>query len=200
MTRCALLVTGFGPFPGVPDNPSSTVVRAIERQGWRGVRTRLLPTEWAVCGEIGALVCEADRVLMFGVATSARRIRYEGLARPVASRSPDAVGLTAHATPLHSRRTALPVVTLASEARLEGFPVVTSRNAGAYICNASYAAALGRNPRTLFVHIPPPKGRGVLGEEGLAAHALWLTARLLGRSERAGVHARLARRGCRQCR
>ena len=49
-----LLVTGFGPFPGAPSNPTRTIVRALggafaRRMARLGVRLerRILPVTWA---------------------------------------------------------------------------------------------------------------------------------------------------------
>ena len=85
----------------------------------------------------------------------------------------------AAAAPVRSARTRHDVPALAAEARRAGYPVAVSASAGTYICNATYAAALVANPRTLFVHIPEARPRGPLSAGGLAAHALWLVDRLL---------------------
>lgn len=175
----ALLVTGFGPFPGVTVNPSQHVVAAIEAAGHRDVAVARLATEWAVCAEVAARAADAAAVLMFGVAPGARSIRYERVALPGVSRGPDAAGAHASVSRLTYRRSQLPVPHLAAEARLAGFPVTLSSSAGTYICNASYGAALSANPRTLFVHIPMPMRHGPLGPDGLAAHGLWLVDHLL---------------------
>ena len=37
MTRGHLLVTGFGPFPGMPRNPSETLARQVGRLGRNGI-------------------------------------------------------------------------------------------------------------------------------------------------------------------
>lgn len=176
--RARLLVTGFGPFPGVPSNPSTEVVQRLA-SARPAITTALLDTEWAVTGRVAELAASHETVIMFGVAARAFRIRYERVAFPVASRHPDAAGLCASAPPARSARTRLDIAGLAAAARRAGFPVVVSGSAGTYICNATYAAALAANPRTLFVHIPAKRPRGPLGVDGLAAHALWLVDRVL---------------------
>lgn len=183
--RAALLVTGFGPFPGVPENPSEELVRRIAARGLPGVETLILPTEWAACDALPEKLADARKVLMFGVATGARRIRYERASRPVAAEKPDAAGNGPHAPPIHSRRTRLDVTRLAKEARRKGFPVATSGDAGAYICNATYGAALALKPDTLFVHIPEPRARGPLSMAGLERHAAWLAKALTQETKRA---------------
>lgn len=173
-----LLVTGFGPFPGMPQNPTTTLIEEVAAHALPGVKTRLLPTTWKGCEAIPALAAEADMVLMFGVAGSARRIRYERVSRPTASPSADADGQHPHASPQRSRRPHFDVTDLVLRARRAGFPVIASDNAGGYICNAAYGAALTAQPRTLFVHVPIPSQRGPLSALGLERHALWLVKAL----------------------
>ncbi len=177
--RARLLVTGFGPFPGMPDNPASTLVRAVGAQRLAGVEARLIDTEWAACAPFRESAAEADTVLMFGVAGGTHRIRYERVAHPVASARKDAAGRLPEAAPAMSRRSALPVGGLVALARRAGFPVVLSHSPGGYICNASYAAALSGNPNAMFVHIPQPVGRSAISAARLEAHALWLIGTLL---------------------
>ncbi|WP_108659421.1 peptidase C15 [Acuticoccus kandeliae] len=174
------LVTGFGPFPGMPDNPTSHLVRAIAAAPPAGIDTLLLATEWDVCGTLAAVAADYERVLMFGVAGRAHRIRYERVSLPDASRSLDAAGRKALAPPPRSHRTRFDVDRLAARARAAGFPVVPSSSAGTYICNASYGAALGVNPRTLFVHVPLAHRRGPLSLSGLERHAAWLLREIAG--------------------
>lgn len=174
-----ILVTGFGPFPGVPVNPTTQLVEAIAAEGLPGIATRLLPTTWQVCADVAAAAAAFDGVVMFGVAAPARRIRYERVSLPAAGRHPDATGELPRAIPRYGT-SRLPVAHLATAARAAGFPVVLSHSAGTYICNASYGAALAANPRTLFVHVPLPIGHGALSPAGLFDHAMWLLARLAG--------------------
>ncbi|MCF3935575.1 hypothetical protein L1787_19465 [Acuticoccus sp. M5D2P5] len=172
------LVTGFGPFPGMADNPTSHLVRALGANPPPGVDALLLATEWAVCDTLAEIVAGYRTVIMFGVAGTAHRIRYERVSLPTASQNPDAAGRTADAPPSRSRRTVFDVDRLADTARAAGFPVVTSASAGAYICNASYGAALAANPRTLFVHVPQARPYGPLSQRGLERHAAWLLAEI----------------------
>lgn len=173
-----LLVTGFGPFPGISDNPAAALVERIAAQRLPGVATRVLATEWTVGDGLADAVRGADAVLMFGVAATARHIRYERRAQRDASPAPDAAGQLPGAPPLRQRYSALDVVRLAAQARRAGFPVHASADAGRYVCNAAYNAALAISPRVLFVHVPAPTRRGALSLDGLERHALWLTGRL----------------------
>jgi pyroglutamyl-peptidase len=172
--RPELLVTGFGPFPGVMRNPTAAlaprVAKAVARSGV-DARALVLPTSYA-CG-LPLLARELERlrpraVLMLGLAAKSRFIRIERFARLDASpTSPDAGG----AMPERQAGSAMP---LASTAALEpalaamrqaGLRARLSPSAGRYLCNASYAVALEALPRrvpVLFVHIPWPRGwRGV---------------------------------------
>lgn len=195
MRRPQLLVTGFGPFPGVAVNPTGCLVELIAARGLPGVTAWRMPTEWDVCGPLAETARAFDAVLMFGVAASAHRIRYERVALPRAAVLPDAAGRTDDTMSVPYRTTRLPVRQLVTAARREGFPVVLSHSAGRYLCNAAYGAALSTNPRTLFVHVPMPAGRGALSEDGLEAHALWLVGRVAACLPGAGGLAQLALRG-----
>ena len=79
-----LLVTGFGPFPSMPRNPSAALARTIAASPrWRiaGVDARalILTTAYATLpGELDpALADRPDAVLMIGVAGRSNRIRVE---------------------------------------------------------------------------------------------------------------------------
>ncbi|WP_420393634.1 hypothetical protein [Acuticoccus sp.] len=187
-----LLVTGFGPFPGMPENPTSRLLDALAADPPAGVTARLLPTHWSVVAELAAEARMADAVIMFGVAGNARRIRYERVAVPLAASRPDATGASPCAPPLRSHRTALPVAALAVQARAAGYPVAISHSAGTYVCNAAYAAVLSTNPAALFVHVPPTTRRGPLSAAGLERHARWLIAALTRRRPQRATPARPA--------
>src|SRR4051812_10392618 len=101
--RPRLLVTGFGPFPRMPRNPSAAVARRVAASPhWRvlGVEAEalVLPTAYAALD--GALdpalkAGRFDAVLMVGVASRAKRIRVERRAVNRASiLFPDAAGRT----------------------------------------------------------------------------------------------------------
>src|SRR5512146_3041576 len=80
-----LLLTGFEPFGGSPVNPSEQVVRAIERQGIKGVQlqTAILPVE-RIAGP--AMLIRAvqndkpDAVLCLGEASRRAAISIERIA------------------------------------------------------------------------------------------------------------------------
>lgn len=173
-----LLVCAFGPFPGVPVNPSATVARDLVRLSRPALADAelhlvILPTRWDALGHLDALLAKLrpDGVLLFGVAARRRRVCVEMLAvnaaRPVpdaAHRHPACRRLDA-AGPSVLRSTAGATARVAALTRL-GIAAAASRDAGRYLCNASYFHALaatsgpaGSAPPVLFVHLPGRSGR-----------------------------------------
>ena len=167
-TRPDLIITGFGAFPGMPDNPSSRLVKRLAvdqsfvRRGLK-VETKLLPVSYSAAREaIASFALQAPRVLlMFGVAGKARKIRLEVMginrASPIHR---DARGMLPHpvlqpskAGRLHAKGAELAVEAL----RICNPRIIRSRNAGRYLCNALLFHALDQCPAgtlVLFVHIP----------------------------------------------
>jgi pyroglutamyl-peptidase len=168
MTMAArkLLVTGFGPFPGVPRNPSAAVARLIAADGhWGrlGVETQalVLPTTYvALDSELApALLQSFDAVLMIGVSGRSRRLRVERRAVNRASTLfPDASGCRSNSLgfgeAVHERRTRASAPRALAALRSAGLPSRLSQDAGRYLCNAAYFRALAEPVPVLFVHIP----------------------------------------------
>jgi pyroglutamyl-peptidase len=171
-----LLVTGFGPFPRVPRNPSGLLaehVAASQRLKLAGIRATalVLPTTY---GAIDAILRPAvaretpDAVLMIGVAARRREVCVERQALNRVSRLfPDASGTVGRALAFSSGaplalRTAAPRTALLAALRASGVPSRHSRNAGRYLCNASYFALLEdaarQGPLVVFLHVPLPRG------------------------------------------
>jgi pyroglutamyl-peptidase len=162
-----LLITGFGPFPGMPRNPSAALARQVAASPrWRvlgvQVECRILTTAYtALATELDPALAEApDAVLLIGVAGRSKRIRVERRATNRRSTLyPDVTGETAVA--LASGRTAerssriAPVKPLRA-LRAQKLPSRISRDAGRYLCNASYYRALALPRPVLFIHIPKP--------------------------------------------
>ena len=179
--RPKLLVTGFGPFPRVPRNPSEVVARRVagspRLRRVLGERPRLLimRTAYAAIGaELDAALAEQPRaVLMFGVATRAKRIRVETRAVNRASRLfPDASGTVSKRLTLEgdgpaARRSAAAAARLALVLARSGARI--SRDAGRYLCNASYFRVLREGCPAVFIHIPQVTGpiRGTRRRHGL---------------------------------
>lgn len=163
-----LLITGFGPFPGVPANPSGHLARRVgalsRMRRIRGgpPRVLVLPTAYDAIPEtlVPALVDRPAAILMIGVALRSTRPRVEFRARNRASRLfPDASGCIAGRLSLEpdgpaERRSPHARAALA-RLRREGVAAIRSQDAGRYLCNAAYYRALAEGCPVLFLHIPP---------------------------------------------
>jgi pyroglutamyl-peptidase len=183
-----LLVTGFGPFPGAPANPTDALVRefvhaAPETFGAAGFHAVVLPTEyrrsWSILRRLYARF-SPDVVVHFGLSRGAAAMMIERTARRrCASDRADAVGFA----PRHglARRTGperlastLPVEAIVAALLQAGFPTALSDDPGDYVCNATLYRSLAEtaaSPRRVgFVHVPP-EGTGGLTRERLAAAA-----------------------------
>lgn len=168
---CRVLITGFGPFPGVRFNPTAHLavqLAAVRRPGLENVvRTaHVFQTSYAAveCA-LPALLAEVqpDVILLFGLATRTPYLRIEtralnrqsGLFADVRGCRPTTGAITAHA-PLAMRGNA-PHQRLTIAARRAGVPARLSHHAGTYLCNYVYWRALELTAgETLvqFVHVP----------------------------------------------
>jgi len=169
-----ILLTGFGPFPGVPRNPTGPLVRALVRRSQGGFRTgrlvaHVFQTSYqAVDRELPALIAREQprAILMFGLARRTRTIRIETRARNVLSaalrdasgRVPAARAIApggARALPMRA-----PTARFLAVVRAAGIRGSLSGDAGRYVCNylswrACEAALRTRGPRLVaFVHVP----------------------------------------------
>lgn len=171
-----VLLTGFGPFPGMPVNPTSTLIAAAAQRLKRGcmpltVATEILPTEWAMLTRLPAVLAghRPDVVVMTGVAGGARGARIERIAHPHADAAlRDAagaklkVGSTAYP---HGavRRSEVDAARLKAALNRANLRVSLSDDPGRYLCNAGYLTALdwaarqAPRPPVVFVHVPPPR-------------------------------------------
>jgi pyroglutamyl-peptidase len=163
-----LLVTGFGPFPGVRINPTTALARAVALHLARsGFRARALILETSYAGGLPALAAAIEAtgpgaVLMLGLAARARHVRVELFGRGRASiLHPDTTGRAASRRTASAGRpmptTGRPLAAL-SHLRQAGIVARLSPSAGRYLCDASYAASL-RHPGlsgrpVLFIHVP----------------------------------------------
>jgi pyroglutamyl-peptidase len=169
-----ILIAGFGRFPGAAVNPSGFIASRLARSrrpalvGTRRIAHVFATRYDAVDRELPALLARErpDIVLVFGVATRARRLRIEEVARNrVSVLLPDAGGrrpaMPAIAPGRPAMRNPRPIEPLVRAARSAGVPAARSRNAGTYLCNYIYwrtldAARTPGGPRLVaFVHVPP---------------------------------------------
>ncbi len=97
----AILVTGFGRFPGAPINPTIALIAALKRRRRPALAelrlaTHVFATRYAaVDRDLPALIAreKPDAIVLFGVAAKAKRLRIELFARNRASvLFPDAGG------------------------------------------------------------------------------------------------------------
>ncbi|GLS42893.1 peptidase C15 [Methylobacterium brachythecii] len=199
MSAERLLVVGFGAFPRVPINPSGLLARRIADSPrlklLLGARPdcRVLRTAYAAIGtELEPALAEApDAVLMIGVAMRARRIRVETRARNRANLFfPDADGWLPPQLTLDwigpAQRTSRQARAALIALRRHGLDAGPSRDAGAYLCNATYYRALTEDRPALFLHIPrlPDPGRP-------ARHRMYRRARVVDAWTRAFVDVAL---------
>jgi pyroglutamyl-peptidase len=168
-----VLLTGFGPFPGAPFNPTAELARRLaarRRPAFAEVRriAHVFETSYAaVERELPALLkrLRPDVVLLFGVATRSKYLRIETRARnarsplfpDVAGDRPRA-GIIALGEPA-TRSGRAPQRALLAAVRAQRLPVRLSHSAGRYLCNFAYWRALAATdgshaPLVQFIHVP----------------------------------------------
>ncbi len=179
------LLTGFGPFGDVVNNPAERLVRRFEAFGHHGHRltTCVLPVSYRRAPEnlieaidrASADGSPFDLVLMLGVAAAGLAWRVERFARAVDAGRPDVDGLSPQPAMSGNGGQAL-AATIAVDAVVSalvrsGIPAIDSDSAGTFLCNFAFYAALahvaqcGRPARTGFLHVPadpetPPASGG----------------------------------------
>ncbi len=165
MSRAEVLVTGFGPFPGVARNPSGWLAQALARSH-EAVMAAVLPVCWH--GAWGALAPLLDEtrprhVILFGVSRTAHGFQLERFAYNAASARADAHERTAPCQRLSAhgpdmREASLPVGAISAALARARLPVALSDDPGRYLCNAVFFHALqwAQDGRASvgFVHIP----------------------------------------------
>jgi pyroglutamyl-peptidase len=171
--RATILLTGFGPFPGVPDNASAVLVPKLAHLIARRFRShrvvaRILPTEWEASSHRLASHYQREQPclgLHFGVSDRATGFVIETLARNVRDPMPDATGALPTAPCIAKNgpdgiETRLPAGEIVARLSGLGFPARLSNDAGTYLCNATLYQALmlamsGHTSAAVgFVHIP----------------------------------------------
>jgi pyrrolidone-carboxylate peptidase len=148
------LVTGFGPFLNIRENPSSQLAGAAGRSfellevSYEGVRRFLR----------GLNEDSFDRLLLMGVNAGADKMHLEVLGRNTVGETPDVLG---HVPELRFAREEGPVTiesTLWRPLVREplGERLAVSDDAGSYLCNFSLYSALLRFPgkQVGFLHVP----------------------------------------------
>ncbi len=187
MTRRApapkVLVTGFGPFPGAPENPTDPLVRALgaeppEQRGVGTLRAVILPVDYRKSWPVLRRICGSfapDVIVHFGLSRMAEDLVVERRGcRRIRGDRPDAAGFAppsgfARRTGPESLPASLPAEPLVAALRDAGFPADISDEAGGYVCDATFYRSLhaaGAAPDRLvgFIHIPPEDTRGLTRE------------------------------------
>jgi pyroglutamyl-peptidase len=179
MSRTRILLTGFGPFPGVPANPSAWLVETLagnRRFVPRNceLHTEILPTEWGAVGTFVPVLLNSLQphvTIHFGVSRQARSLRIERSAHNRILPRRDAAGVLPARRKIHvhgpSRLdTPVAVPRLAAMLRESGVPANSSAHAGSYLCNLlyyhslSWAKSRDAAANVLFVHIPMARSQG----------------------------------------
>ena len=181
-----ILVTGFGPFPGAPFNPTMALVQrltGLRRPAFADVELTghiFHVTYGTVDRELPDLIGRhrPDALLMFGLAGRTDHIRIESRARnAVTTTFPDADrkvarngsivdGADAATFGPHTAR-------LLRAALGTGIDARSSRDAGSYLCNylswrAIEATRREHGPRlAAFVHVPPLPREPAMRRDGI---------------------------------
>jgi len=167
-----LLVTGFGPFPGAPQNPTEVLVKALggEQPGSLGAiafKTVVLSTDYRRSWETLRRIYrrfEPDVVVHFGLAGKAKAIHIETVGiNLIDPKKPDISG---YAPRLGQARrggpkrlsVTLPADSILAALKRERVEALLSDDAGDYVCNATLYRSLHIAPgsrRVGFIHVPP---------------------------------------------
>ncbi|MEM9356947.1 MAG: pyroglutamyl-peptidase I [Pseudomonadota bacterium] len=172
LAQSNILITGFGPFPGVPHNVSGqfaeALAQAAQRCFWQAdFKAACLPTIWHEAPlQLEQLYYQhrPSIALHFGVSHLAKTIVVETTAKNCTGR-PDAAGATPemeHLLPGGAKELSatVPVGRIVARLRKAGIPAIVSHDAGAYLCNALlyHSIELMRVLRTEgqcgFIHLP----------------------------------------------
>lgn len=178
-----VLVSGFGPFPGVPHNVSSDIAEKCAK-AWNArsdivAEHITLPTQWNVAPEIMAkhiARAQPDIIIHLGVSERATNLTLETYAYNACSDMLDAAGLKPAMETLGTENTGAicstaPVQKIADRLAASGHPFTQSSDPGRYLCNAVYHASLAgtaaveHQPKILFVHIPTALGEQAITQE-----------------------------------
>jgi pyroglutamyl-peptidase len=169
MAQSPVLITGFGPFPGVPDNVSGRLAEMLAGAQSRHAHVHILPTEWETVAMRAPSLLDRLKpraVLHFGVNMRARGFRIERAAHNVAAAREDASGALRSDAEIVAGgcpriESTVPALRLARLLRAQGLPANASGSAGSYICNFLYYLSLDWASRqeavcdVCFVHVPP---------------------------------------------
>lgn len=165
------LVQGFGPFGGLPANPSELLVRDLAGRHDPDTVTAVLPVSLREVAEAVPRLMATHRPRVWlgvGLAAGRTALSVETVAVNLADWSEseaDRDGATVRRAPVApsgpaAHLTTLPVERILGSWRKAGVPGYLSRTAGSYLCNLSFytaaqaASDLGLDCMVGFVHVP----------------------------------------------
>jgi pyroglutamyl-peptidase len=188
--KLRILVTGFGPFPGAPYNPTEPLVARLlrlRRPAFSDVELigHIFHVTYAtVDRKLPELLAKhrPQALLMFGLADRTAHVRVETRARnAVTTLLPDAARSRARKGSIEAGADALMfgshTAKLLRSAVATGIDARSSRDAGSYLCNylswrAIEAVNAGNGPRlAAFVHVPLLARDGTSRRKGIAHRA-----------------------------
>ena len=164
-----VLVTGFGPFPGIPHNASTSVALAMEHSPVTpgvDVATAIIPVVWGtarITARKAVARFQPHVILHFGVSKRSSGFEVETRAFNMSGRKEDQAGMVRRANALVRAgkpvlAATLPPLGLVRALRKDGLPAALSEDAGRYLCNALFYWSLydGESDGRLvsFVHMP----------------------------------------------
>lgn len=183
--KLRVLVTGFGPFPGAPYNPTQPLVTRLtrlRRPAFDDVEltSHIFPVTYSAVDRELPLALRQHRphaLLMFGLASRTPHLRIETRARnAVTMLWPDAAQTRVRkgsiAGGADAQRFGPHTAKLLRAAQRTGIYARASRDAGSYLCNylswrAIEAVDAGNGPRlAAFIHIPLLARSGAVRRKG----------------------------------
>ena len=183
--KIRILVSGFGPFPGAPYNPTQPLVARLmrlRRPAFADVElsSHIFPVTYTAVDRELPLALQKHKphaLLMFGLAGRTGYVRVETRARnAVTMLWPDAAQTRVRkgsiADGADTQRFGPHTTKLLRAAKATGLDARASRNAGSYLCNylswrAIEAVNADSGPRlAAFIHIPPLARGGATRRKG----------------------------------
>ncbi|RYG71241.1 hypothetical protein EON77_13055 [bacterium] len=167
----AMLITGFGAFGRVEDNPSAHLARDLDPGA------TILRVDWREVAEFAQALPRGETILALGVAANRAEPTYELFAHNAADPRPDVDG---EFWPLREIVPGAPAslgATFLTPEELSGLTMRTSYSPGGYLCNFILYRLLwelrGTGTRIGFVHVAPfeacPRETQLTALQGLVA-------------------------------
>jgi len=154
------LITGFGPFRDVKENPSAELAGLFNRDhAVLEVSYKYVYEFWDALEKEGGY----DTIICLGLSAKARRMRLELFARNNVGTTPDVRGETwstdfivSEGPPCLGATLMPPDLIFAASELLDNKVLELSTNPGDYLCNFLYYLLLAGHPAQVgFVHVPP---------------------------------------------